>query len=129
MLNATDPDLKAFIAHGGKLLMYHGWTDQLIPPQNSINYFRSVPETLRSSVRLFMVPGMNHCAGGEGTSNFDAVKAMEQWVEQKKAPTQILASHMTNGTVDRTRPLCPSPQVAQYKGSGSTNEAGNFVCK
>jgi feruloyl esterase len=129
MLNATDPDLKAFIAHGGKLLMYHGWTDQLIPPQNSINYYRSVPETLKSSVRLFMVPGMNHCAGGEGTSNFDAVGAMEQWVEQKKAPERIAASHIANGAIDRTRPLCPYPQVAQYKGSGSTNEAANFVCK
>jgi feruloyl esterase len=129
MLNATDPDLKAFVAHGGKLLMYHGWTDQLIPPQNSINYFRSVPETLRGSVRLFMVPGMNHCAGGEGTSTFDAVKAMEQWVEQKKAPEQIAASHLNNGVVDRTRPLWPYPQVAQFKGRGSTDDAANFVCK
>jgi feruloyl esterase len=80
-------------------------------------------------VRLFMVPGMNHCAGGEGTSNFDAVGAMEQWVEQKKAPERIAASHIANGAIDRTRPLCPYPQVAQYKGSGSTNEAANFVCK
>ncbi len=131
MLNAMDPDLKAFIGHGGKLLMYHGWNDQLISPQNSINYYRSVAETLRGSVRLFMVPGMNHCAGGDGTSTFDAVGALEQWVEQKHAPEQILASHMTNGTpgiVDRTRPLCPYPQVAQYKGSGSTDDAANFVC-
>jgi feruloyl esterase len=132
MLNATDPDLKAFIGRGGKLLMYHGWNDQLISPQNSINYYRSVAETLRSSVRLFMVPGMNHCAGGDGTSTFDAVGAIEQWVEQKHAPVQIIASHMTNGTPgigDRTRPLCPYPQVAQYKGTGSTDDAANFVCK
>jgi feruloyl esterase len=129
LLSAMDPDLRAFIEHGGKLLMYHGWNDQLIAPQNTINYYRSVPETLRSSVRLFMVPGMNHCAGGDGTSTFDAVSTLEQWVEQKHAPEQILASHMTNGTVDRTRPLCPYPQVARYKGSGSTNEAANFVCK
>ena len=128
MLNATDPDLKAFIGHGGKLLMYHGWNDQLIGPQNSINYYKSVPDALRGSVRLFMVPGMNHCAGGEGPNTFDVVSAMEQWVEQGKAPVQITASHSTSGAVDRTRPLCPYPQVAQYKGTGSTDDAVNFVC-
>jgi feruloyl esterase len=129
MLNAMDANLKAFVGHGGKLLMYHGWNDQLISPQNTINYYRSVADKLRRSVRLFMVPGMNHCSGGDGTNTFDAVSVMEQWVEQKKAPKQILASHMTNGAVDRTRPLCPYPQVAQYKGTGSTDDAANFTCK
>jgi feruloyl esterase len=129
MLNAMDANLKVFVGHGGKLLMYHGWNDQLISPQNTINYYRSVADKLRRSVRLFMVPGMNHCAGGDGTSTFDAVSVMEQWVEQKKAPKQILASHMTNGAVDRTRPLCPYPQVAQYKGTGSTDDVANFTCK
>ena len=81
------------------------------------------------SVRLFMVPGMGHCGGGEGPNTFDMVSALEQWVEHGKAPTEIIASHSTNGVVDRTRPLCPYPQVATYKGTGSTDEAANFVCK
>jgi feruloyl esterase len=72
---------------------------------------------------------MNHCAGGDGPNTFDAVGAMEQWVEQKKAPEQMIAAHTSNGAVDRTRPLCPYPQVARYKGSGSTDDAANFTCK
>jgi len=68
-----------------------------------------------NSMRLFMAPGMNHCGGGDGPSEFDSVEALEQWVEKGKAP-------------DRTRPLCPYPQVAKYTGSGSTDEAANFVC-
>jgi len=80
------------------------------------------------SIALFMVPGMNHCQGGPGTDSFDKVKAMEEWVEQGKKPTQIVASHMTNGQVDKTRPLCAYPQVAKYKGTGNTNEAASFSC-
>ena len=80
-------------------------------------------------VRLFMAPGMLHCAGGPGPNTFDAVTALEQWVEQRKKPAQLVASHSTNGTVDRTRPLCPYPQVAAYTGSGSIDEAASFVCK
>jgi feruloyl esterase len=80
------------------------------------------------SILLFMVPGMAHCAGGEGPNTFDMVSAMEQWVEQGKAPEQIIASHSQNGTVDRTRPLCPYPQVARYKGTGSIDDASNFTC-
>jgi len=76
-----------------------------------------------------MAPGMGHCRGGEGPNVFDPVAALEQWVEQKRAPEQIVASHMTNGTVDRTRPLCPYPQVATYNGTGSIDEAANFSCK
>ena len=72
---------------------------------------------------------MGHCAGGEGTSSFDPMSAIEPWVEKGTAPDQIRAAHITNGTIDRTRPLCPYPQVAQYKGSGSTDEADNFTCK
>ena len=79
--------------------------------------------------RLFMVPGMTHCAGGPGPNTFDAVGALEQWVEHSAQPAQMIASHSTNGVVDRTRPLCPYPQVASYKGSGSLDEAANFVCK
>jgi feruloyl esterase len=80
------------------------------------------------SYRLFMVPGMNHCGGGDGPNTFDMLSALEQWKEQGKAPNQILASHMTDGKVDRTRPLCPYPQTAKYKGSGSTDDAANFAC-
>ncbi len=135
LLNATDPNLKAFFGHGGKLLMYHGWTDQLIAPRNSINYYTSVAKAMGGadkavdSIRLFMVPGMAHCAGGDGTSTFDPVAALEQWVEQKKAPAQIPASHMSNGVADRTRPLCLYPATAVYKGSGDTNDTANFTCK
>jgi feruloyl esterase len=134
-INAIDPNLKAFFGHGGKILLYHGWIDQLVPPRNSINYYASVANALggankiADSMRLFMVPGMNHCAGGDGTDNFDGLAALEQWVEQKKAPEHVLASHLTNGVVDRTRPLCPYPQVAEYQGTGSTDEAANFICK
>jgi tannase/feruloyl esterase len=134
-INATDPNLRAFAGHGGKLLLYHGWNDQLIAPRNAVNYYRSVLETMggaartADSVRLFMVPGMAHCAGGEGTSSFDPMSVIEPWVEKGKAPDQIPAAHITNGKVDRTRPLCPYPQVAQYKGSGSTDDAANFVCR
>jgi feruloyl esterase len=133
--NATDPNLKSFVSHGGKLLLYHGWADQSIAPSSSIKYYNSVlgamggAEKTSGWMRLFMVPGMNHCGGGEGPNAFDAVGALEQWVEKGKAPNQIIASHRTNGKVDRTRPLCPYPQVAKYKGSGSIDDAAKFVCK
>jgi feruloyl esterase len=130
---AVDPNLKPLFSHKGKLLMYHGWSDPNIVPGNSINYYKSVVDTVgektaADSIRLFMVPGMGHCNGGEGPNQFDMVTALEQWVEQGKAPERILASRERNGAVDRTRPLCPYPQVAQYKGSGSTDEAASFSC-
>jgi feruloyl esterase len=134
LINATDPNLKPFFSHKGKLIMYHGWSDQLIAPGNSVNYYNSVVEKMGGSsktsdeIRLFMVPGMAHCAGGEGPNTFDMVSAMEQWVEQGKAPEQIVAAHSQNGSVDRTRPLCPYPQVARYKGSGSIDDSANFTC-
>jgi feruloyl esterase len=134
-LNATDPNLKEFVAHGGKLILYHGWNDQLIAPQNSIDYYKSVTKAMggaskvSESVRLFMAPGMGHCAGGPGPNTFDALGALERWVEQGKAPDEIIASHNAGGRVDRTRPLCPHPQVAKYKGTGSTDVAANFVCR
>jgi feruloyl esterase len=138
LLNATDPHMEAFFGRGGKIVMYHGWSDQLISPQNSIDYYDSVEAARRGSrnaasgrndIRLFMVPGMAHCAGGAGPNMFDALGALEQWVEQKKAPDEIPASQMTGGAVVRTRPLCPYPQTANYKGSGSTDDAASFVCR
>jgi feruloyl esterase len=135
-LDATDPNLKAFFARGGKLLHYHGWADPALSPLNSVNYYKSVLDRIgnaskvRDSYRLFMVPGMVHCRnpGSEGPNNFDMISAIEQWVEKGKAPDQIIASHGTDGKVDRTRPLCPYPQVATYKGTGSTDDAANFSC-
>jgi feruloyl esterase len=136
-MNAMDPDLSAFKSRGGKLLMYHGWNDGAaggaISPLNSINYYSSVLAKMGPQqedwLRLFMVPGMAHCGGGPGPNQFNALAAMERWRELGIAPDQILASHLTNNRVDRTRPLCPYPQVAVYKGVGSANDAGNFACK
>ena len=135
VMNATDPNLKAFFAHNGKLLIYHGWADTNVAPLNTVKYYKSVVDTLggvsktSNNVRLFMEPGMGHCGGGEGPNVFDKVGPLEQWVEQGKAPEKIIASHNTGGKVDRTRPLCPYPQVAKYKGSGSIDEAANFACQ
>jgi feruloyl esterase len=79
-------------------------------------------------VRLFLAPGMGHCGGGEGPNVFDKVGALEQWVEQGKPPDKLIASHVAAGKVDRTRPLCPFPQIAKYKSTGSIDDAANFVC-
>ncbi|HXF38688.1 MAG TPA: tannase/feruloyl esterase family alpha/beta hydrolase [Blastocatellia bacterium] len=149
-LNAIDPNLKAFKARGGKLILYHGWSDAALPPVNTINYFQSVVAKMgqrdtSSFVRLFMVPGMQHCAGGPGPSSFgafvssaqsdaqhDMSVAIERWVEDGFAPDQVIASKRQGldpkSPATRTRPLCPYPQVARYKGSGSTDDAANFVC-
>jgi feruloyl esterase len=134
LLNATDPNLKSFFAHGGKLLMYHGWNDQLISPFNSVNYYESVAKTMggtaqvNDSFRLFMAPAMNHCGGGDGPSSIDVFTPIDDWVMTGKAPDQMVARHLTGTHVDRSRPLCPYPQVAKYKGSGSIDEAANFAC-
>jgi feruloyl esterase len=138
-MNSIDPDLRPLFAHGGKMIQYHGWADPGIAPGSSVNYYNSVLEALgtetggkakvNDSYRLFMVPGMGHCGGGDGTSTFDMVSALDNWVVNAKAPDQIPASRVVNGAVVRTRPLCPYPQVAVYKGSGSTDEATSFTCK
>ena len=134
-LNAMDTNIKSFLNRGGKLIQYHGWGDPQISPRGSVNYYKSVLDTLgganqvMGSYRLFMVPGMAHCGGGDGTSTFDMLSALDQWVEAKKAPERIEASRVRDGKVDRTRPLCPYPQIAVYKGSGSTDESANFACQ
>jgi feruloyl esterase len=130
--SAASPDLGAFKQRGGKLLLYHGWSDQNFSAQSTVNYYRSVLDRTGPQsgewMRLFLAPGMGHCGGGEGPNAFDAVSALEQWVENGKAPEVIVASHRTGGIVDRTRPLCPYPQVAKYQGTGSIDEAANFRC-
>ena len=134
-MNALDPNLKPFVARGGKLIMYHGWADPQIPADSSVRYYKNMVDTMggagrvSDNIRMFMVPGMAHCGGGTGTSTFDMLTALEQWVEKKQAPAQIPASRVANGQVNRTRPLCPYPQAATYKGSGSIDEAASFVCK
>jgi len=148
-LNATDPDLKRFRDRGGKLIIYHGWADAAISALNSIDYFKSVQQKMGAPqtgefVRLYLAPGMAHCGGGPGPDDFgqgtvapDAPQhsvsnALEQWVEKGAAPNQIIATKYKPGnprSVVRTRPLCPYPQVAQYHGSGSTDDAASFACK
>jgi feruloyl esterase len=140
MLDGDNPDLLPFVKHGGKILMYHGWNDPDIAPTTIISYYDRMvaavggsnsPVALaktQQSARLFMVPGMGHCGGGVGPNSFDALTALEDWVEHGQAPEKIIASHMTNGVADRTRPLCPYPQTAVYNGSGSIDNAADFSC-
>ena len=132
-LTANDPDLSRFSELGGKLLIYQGWADPVVPPEDTIRYYESVVHAMgadraSNAARLFLVPGMGHCSGGPGPSTFDGLAALDAWVVQGTAPSKIIATHATGGTVDRSRPLCPYPQVARWKGSGSTDEASNFEC-
>jgi feruloyl esterase len=152
VLNANSTDLGDFRQHGGKLIMYHGWADPLIPSPSSINYFNALvgnegqggfqqasfggngnPSLARtqSYARLFMVPGMYHCSGGPGPNTFDALTPLVNWVEEGVPPETIVAAKFDSATppaVQMTRPLCVFPKVAKYKGSGSTNIAANFTC-
>ena len=133
VINAVNPDLSAFKARGGKLILYHGWNDTAISPGNTIDYYNSVISKMGAKqdnwIRMFMIPGMGHCNGGPGPSQVNYMGALERWRESGIAPDQMLANRVTNSRVDMSRPLCPYPQVAQYKGVGSTNDAANFVCK
>ena len=146
-MDAMNPDLKPFLAHGGKLILYHGWNDPAIPALSTVNYYGSVvsaigKESAEKSVRLYMVPGMQHCVGGPGATFFgqfdpgpgddadhDAFTSLVNWVEEGKAPATIVATkHGENWKAVMTRPLCPYPQVAKYKGAGDPNLAASFVC-
>jgi feruloyl esterase len=133
IVNAVDPDLRAFKARGGKLLMYHGWNDTAISPGNAIDYYQSVQKTMGGTqddfIRLFMAPGMGHCQGGVGPSQVNWMAALERWRESGTAPDRIDARRVANGRVDMTRALCAYPQVAVHTGVGSTNDAANFVCR
>jgi feruloyl esterase len=128
-----DPNLRPFFSRGGKLFLYHGWSDPQINPLNSVIYYNNVlkavgREKAEQSIALFMAPGVNHCQGGPGVDTFDKMKVIEEWVEQGKKPERIIASHSTSGRVDKTRPLCPYGKVAKYKGAGATSDAANFTC-
>jgi hypothetical protein len=150
ILNATDPKLKRFQTRGGKLILYHGWNDPAISPLNSINYYQQVvgamgQPAVDSFVRLYMVPGMQHCFQGPGTDSFgepgttvskdpqhNMQLALERWVEKGVAPGVIVATrHLDDDAskgVQMTRPLCPYPQESKYRGSGDTSQAGSFEC-
>jgi feruloyl esterase len=150
VLNADSTDLSEFRENGGKLVMYHGWADPLIPSQSSINYFNALVQNgggfqparfddddpalkeTQKYARLFMVPGMFHCSGGPGPNVFDALTPLVKWVEQSTAPETITATKFVNDTpsqgVAMTRPLCVYPKVAKYNGGGSSNIAANFTC-
>ena len=132
LADAKDADLSKFRRSGGKLIMTYGWADQILQPMMGVNYYEAVAAKNRQRsqdfVRLFMMPGVAHCGGGVGPDRHDAVTAVIDWVEKGKAPDQLLVSKVTNGQVVRTRPLCPYPQVARYKGQGSIDDAANFRC-
>jgi feruloyl esterase len=167
VVNALNPDLKPFAERGGKLIMYQGWADPLINPRGAINYYDSVVaaekhrhgesrhgnEALRRTqefTRLFLAPGMGHCAGGPGPNTFgetnfagqpaspeldaehDLISALDRWVEDDRAPDSVIATKFVNDDptqgIAMQRPLCPYPQVARWTGRGSTNDAANFRC-
>jgi feruloyl esterase len=139
-LNATDPDLARFQARGGKLILYHGWNDPAIPAQGTIDYYQSVAARIGARnanefLRLYMVPGMQHCGGGPGATAFDAMLPdIERWVESGAAPGAVIATkYKSEGNrasgVLRTRPLCPYPQTAHWDGHGSPDNAASFTCQ
>jgi feruloyl esterase len=132
-LNALNPDLRAFFRQGGKLIQYHGWSDPQISPGVSPQYYESVVRRIgnlaavKRSHRLFMVPGMAHCSGGDGTDRFDMLAVLEKWVEAGTAPDEIPAHRERGGRVDRTRSLCAYPAVSRYV-QGDPDDARSFRC-
>jgi Tannase and feruloyl esterase len=140
VLNAINPDLRAFKAHGGKLIVYHGWSDPGVMPQRTVDFHQEIVDYAAKAtgkdgraftdeyLRLFMMPGMGHCRGGNGPDQADFMGAIASWVEGGQAPTEITARKEVDGKVTMTRKLCPHPQVARYKGRGDTNDEGSFEC-
>ena len=148
-VDQTNPDLRAFRASGGRAIVYQGWQDPVVNALGTVQYYERVRARQGSQAevddffRLFMVPGMGHCAGGTGATSFgnagtappvldadhDLLMALDRWVDRGVAPSRIVAAKVTGGTVTRTRPLCPYPRRAVYSGRGSTDDADNFVCR
>jgi feruloyl esterase len=149
-LDAVDTDLRPFKQRGGKLILYHGWQDPAIPALSSVRYYDAVRQRLGESetdsfLRFYLAAGMQHCGGGPGPDGFGETGdwssedaghslriSLEEWVEKGKQPTSVVATKFTDSekhSVQLTRPLCPYPQAAFYKGAGDPNQAGNFVCK
>lgn len=161
VIEATNPDLRPFEAHGGKIIQYHGWADPVLTPWTSVNYYNGVNafmygkspshapadyEQIKSFYRLFMVPGMSHCALGPGANAFgnygdapvvdaehDILAALNRWVERGIAPEKIIATHYVDDNpakrIQFERPLCPYPEVAQYNGHGDPSNASSFTCR
>jgi feruloyl esterase len=143
-VDATDPDLSAYKKHGGKLILYHGWADPIGNAYDTINYYEKMAAKTKdapSFARLFLMPGMGHCRGGEGPNSFDAIGTLDKWVESDQPPSQMialksattdetggLAGSMPDKSQGKTRPICAYPQVAKYRGKGSTEDAASFVC-
>jgi tannase/feruloyl esterase len=131
-MNATNPDLSAFKARGGKLILWHGWADTALTPLGSVRYFDQVKArdaAANDYFRMFLMPGVLHCGGGAGPDQADWSAAIVDWVEKGTAPDRVVAKKTAQGAVTRTRPICPYPQRAVYSGSGSTDDAASFACK
>jgi feruloyl esterase len=131
--DATSVDLSAFKARGGKILMWHGWADSAIMATSSIGYYQSAMQLMggreqtEDFFRLFLIPGVHHGGGGPGFSEFDALTALENWVEKGQASKKLIACHSTSGVVERCRPVFPYPILARYKGQGDPKQADSFL--
>ena len=132
VLNAANPDLSAFRARGGKLVLAHGWSDPALSARATIEYFKSVQRRTpqaSSFTRLFMLPGVLHCDGGSGCDDVDYAAVIRRWVEQGEAPSRIVARKLDGTRAVRTHPLCAYPMTARYDGTGSTDDAASFICR
>jgi len=135
VIGTDNPDLTAFRDRGGKAIVWHGWADQLISAEGTIDHYQRVQQHMGGAeetsdfLRLFMAPGIGHCAGGPGPAPTGQLDALLEWVEEGDAPETLMATRRDQtGAVTRSRPLCQYPLVARYTGTGSTDEAANFVC-
>jgi hypothetical protein len=144
ILDVPPDGLDAFFARGGKLLLSHGWSDGLIPADNTTLFYRRLYHSLpqaqaQQQLRLFMAPGMDHCSGGEGPSQFDTLGVIDAWANTARAPNRILATRPAAAPAapgappapprdPMERPLCPYPLYAKYAGEGDPNAAENFEC-
>jgi feruloyl esterase len=133
LLNATDPDLSRFRARGGKILMYFGWADPALNPLMGVDYYEQVTKTMGAGTeeffRLFMLPGVLHCGGGLGPSDFDSITPLVRWVEEGTAPDSLVATQSVRGKPTRSRLLCPYPRAAKHDGAGDPNAAASFGCR